>query len=1306
MRTFPLPLLLAAAACSPGTIVTVQPNAIPTTAVEGEWYWRRTVEDAPYGTTATFVGAQDPLERVVFEIEEDLLVAYRSIPHIDGVGADRGAPVLVFPITDQFDIRRAYDHATGEESNVVEENREAPWYEREYVRVDFSMDLSGAGFTAAGQDLEIADWVTGDDRDADAPQLDDSDDDGVIDSLLVTQHALVSPATTFLPGWGDVPVCLFYGEAEYECDPSELSIVHSFVRTGQRGAYQGLAYDDAQFRTFGYFTSDRIEYDPSYGLLEQNRVRWANRHPLFERDLATDDTGTILCSVGRDEAPCTTFASDDDPVPVAIAYAERTVRPIVYHVGPGFPADLIPVMEEAARQWNEPLRDTVNGLREWECIDGGGKKKECDDLRDEKLDVFVFCPNNPSLPDDPDACNTDHTGVNGHPDGIPDPVRVGDLRYHLAHVIPYPQLASPFGYGPSAADPVGTRITLADGEDLVLGAGEIVSGNAFVYEHVLDRVSTQVADLVALLNGEITTDAFVAGEDVAAWVEAAQSGDVVALTGSTAGVPQDWTHALVEQRLDAISNGFAKLVAPQMGAIAKPTHPSGVTDFLEAAADAVEQSGAFGAGVAQTGAAWDEMLAGPYDDLAWSADTMAGWGLDPETTTDDALAARSPFDPISPDLAAERELGRVLAGQHAVDLDDGAFADSSLLGLARYYAELGYTRDEILQDVRENVFLEVMLHEIGHTLGLRHNFAGSADAFNYRKEYWDLRDDGDMGPRHLDPETDIEIDGRIRESQYSTVMDYPGSRNVAWAGLGHYDEAAVKFGYGQLVEVLTGLPTSPAIPGLPNEIGIAYIASYAQSNVLPSVLLWYNDGSMLELHYTDWPAIAGDLEARADVPLYHLAATLSETSTSFADGLAMVEAANGIDAGSPAVPYRFCSDEFAIGMICARFDEGADPYEAVSFLTERYWNDYVLTNFARQRYGFGDAGAYAQRLQDRTFEPLRTWQRYYALFHGLLDAESDPLVAEFFAADRGWGGWTAATDETLRFLTQVITRPEPGTHVEIVRPDGTRVLSPGTSEDDIPLVQGAYFESDWDYDSGYHWFENQSRIGTYFDRMLALVALTNTASYDFIGYDTAIDPRQYAIGFQDLYRDPLHTFIGRLMADEVGTFAPARAADGTLVYPDPLATDAVWPPAGAALVQPATYWLVRFDAALLGLSLMNHGYDRTFLDRARIYLEGSSSAVTPPAGQQTVSFVDPLGGGTFIAWSFPRLDENGVALLDPNGEIIELGAGACLLHKANHLTALCDGTVPAEDPAAACAEMERMTSDLHLVAEMYADIAG
>lgn len=1273
--------------CSPGTIVTVQPGAVDKAALDGEWYWRRTVSDVPYGTAATFTGAEDELDRIHWEVQEDLLVGYRSYAHIAADGAEDTAPLLVFPILDQFDIRRGYDPVTGEENNVVQENRDLPWYERQYLRVDWSQNRADEGFTFAGSDLQLLSWVANDDS-ADAPQFDDTNGDGVIDSLLLTQRALVEPDTEYIPGYGDVPVCLFFGQAEYECAATEIGIRHSFVKVGDRGAYDGLVYDDKYMETFGYFSTERLAWTEGYGLLEPARLRYANLHPLWEESFERDADGEILCRAHGEVAACETFSVADDPKPKTLKYAERVPRPVVYHAGPGFLADLAPIMSEVAEMWSAPLRDTVNELRYWECVDADGEVADCEARKDESLQMFVWCPNNPSLPSDPAACSTDYTGPEGRPDGTPDQVEIGDLRFHLAHVVSQPNLTSPYGYGPSAADPLGTTIQLTDGE-LPLGAGEIIEGNAFLYEPVLDRVSHQVADLVQLLNGEISPDAFVEGEDLTAWLATVTAGGKSA--PATYGVSSAWSRAQVAGRLAKMDNGFGDLLRPYLAGVGPLTDVTQHEAWLAAATGAIDQSGVFGAGAAEADANLLELYASPYDELAWTDETVGGYGFDPAQVGVEGLGGLSPFDALDPLLAAEREQARISAGLHAVDLDsEASFSDSTLLGLARDYAARGLTYEEIVQDVREQSFREVMLHEIGHTLGLRHNFSGSFDAFNFRPEYWALRDDGNMGPRHVDPETDAEVNGRIREFQYSTVMDYPGSRNVGWIGLGHYDHAAIKFGYGELVEVLTAVPRAPAIEGLPNDQGIAYVSSYASSNVFPSVLLNYTSGEFLSLHYTQFPAIAGDLEARADVPIDHLEGTLSETG-SFADGLEVADTAGDVTVGMPAVPYRFCGDEFAVGMTCDRFDEGADPYEVISFYRERYFNDYILTNFARERYGFGDPDAYVSRLDDRIFDPIRTWQRYYALFHAIFDVDGDPFAAALFADDNGWGGWTAGTDESLRMLVQVITRPEAGPHAPITRPDGVEVLAPGfATDEDIPIVTGAYFESLWDYDSGYYWFERQTRVGTYWDKMLALQSLANTSSYDYLGYDTASDPRQYAIGYQDLYRDPLAILLGRVMSDDVAHLAPARLASGEIVYPDPLDPSASWPPPGSTLVQPANYWLVRFDADLFGLALLDHGYDRTFLNRARIYLEGTGDAPTPAPGQAVVTYSDASTGKTYSAWSFP----------DASGD--ELGASARMLQRANALEARCaDGALDPADARAACAELARYTADLDLHLEMY-----
>jgi len=1289
-------ILFSLAACSPRTVDVVQPGALDKDALDGEWYWRRTVTDVPYGTAATFAGASDALERIRWRIEEDLLLGYRSYPNIEDAsdsGLEEegffGAPLLVFRVEKHFDIRRSYSRTTGEEGNVIEENTELAWSDREYMRVDWNTNLAPVGFSAAGLQSTVLSYSTGDDDHGSAPTFDDSDGDGVIDHLMLEQQVLLQPDSTPIPGYGEVPICLFFGRAQHECGSSEVSVRSSFMRVGDRAPVQGVAYDDQDMETFGFFLTDRLAYDRAYGLVNTNQQRFLNRHPLWTQTYVADDRGELLCDSDEGVNRCSALPAEVAPVPVEIPLAERTLKPIVYHAGPDFPADLLPVMEQIAIDWNAPLADAVNGMRSWDCSAAGGSNRDCNALVDPDLQAFVFCPNNPSLPNDPALCSTDHTGLLGRPDGIGDPVEVGDLRYSLVHVFDNAQLSSPFGYGPSAADPVGTRVPLSEGT-LGLGAGEIVSGTAFVYGHVLDRVSHQVADMVGLLNGTIDPDAFVQGENVVAWVEAVRDGTVDQIVGRTHGAPARWDEPTLAARLSQLDSGFASSIAPALTGVARPTDPAAFQAYMSQIDQAIQQTGTFGAGQAGALAAFDGLLQSPFTDLLVNDESIGALGFDPGVTSAADLGGTSPLDLVDPRRMDELEAGWVLAGEQAVDLDEGAFTDSTLIGLALQYAEQGLTHEQIVADVRAKTFRDVMLHEIGHTLGLRHNFAGSFDAFNFRPEYWALRDDGNMGPRHVDPVTDAERLGGIDAVAYSSIMDYSGARNVGWSGLGHYDEAAIKYAYGDLVEVLTAVPEAPAVDGLPNDIALSYLSAYNTSTSIPQVLLWYNDGSMVQLHYTQYPAIAGDLQARTDVPRSRLAPLLVDSAQgAFSDGLAVVDAGRGVVAGSVAAPYRFCSDGDAIGLTCARFDHGADPYEAQAFLRERYWNDYVFSNFARDRYGYGDAASYVGRMQGRVFSPLRTWERYYTLFHGVFGAQSDPLVADFFAADRGFGGWTAATDEGFRFLAQVIARPEPGPHGLMVRADGTALYAPGVGaadlQRDVPLVAGAYYESEWDFDAGYHWFERQSRIGTYWDRMLALLALTNHTSRGFLGYDTAIDPRGFAIGYQDLYGDELAVLLGRLMADEVGQLGPALTASGEVLYPDPIAMDASWPPPNADLVQPAAYWLVQFNAGLFGKALLSAGYDRSFINRSRIYVEGTGDAPLPLPDQELVSYTDPVSGKTWTAWSFQSDD----------AVPVELGSSARIVRKALWVAERC------ETEPLACEELNRISTNLDLQLQLF-----
>jgi hypothetical protein len=84
------------------------------------------------------------------------------------------------------------------------------------------------------------------------------------------------------------------------------------------------------------------------------------------------------------------------------------------------------------------------------------------------------------------------------------------------------------------------------------------------------------------------------------------------------------------------------------------------------------------------------------------------------------------------------------------------------------------------------VYSSTLVHEIGHNLGLRHNFAGSYDKANWYTDQEAL----DHGFDYI-PES-------------SSMMDYVSSNFGELNVLGKYDVAALRFGYAREVETVNG----------------------------------------------------------------------------------------------------------------------------------------------------------------------------------------------------------------------------------------------------------------------------------------------------------------------------------------------------------------------------------------------------------------------------------------------------------------------------------------------------------------------
>ena len=224
-------------------------------ADDPEFWTQGTLIDVGYGAaqdglfTSTYA---QPVSRLRWQITEDLLIgrlAYERVEGSDGKGAGRatedGVIVVAYPIESQFDIVRAYNPTTGEQLNIWEENTtDRPWYEREYIRVDWSKNLNVDSYdfdtlsllgVYGGITYQPLSYDVTDPDDPNAPVFDL--ENGYFD---VTNKAFAQPNVIDLShlGWGidSFPACFLdadFSGGSYpagSCNPVELTIRQSFRR--------------------------------------------------------------------------------------------------------------------------------------------------------------------------------------------------------------------------------------------------------------------------------------------------------------------------------------------------------------------------------------------------------------------------------------------------------------------------------------------------------------------------------------------------------------------------------------------------------------------------------------------------------------------------------------------------------------------------------------------------------------------------------------------------------------------------------------------------------------------------------------------------------------------------------------------------------------------------------------------------------------------------------------------------------------------------------------------------------------------
>lgn len=1177
-------LALASCAKSRDPINRVQPNYVDKKALDGVWYYQRTVVDMPASNGYTFIGATDQrsVSRVSWDVQQDYLYARRYMELVKGAdgkeptesaqGKYMGEVVAAFRIQKHFDVARPYNDTTGEELNVLVENDfDRPWHDRRYMRVDwsrnlvnnYSLDFERTTVESVPYFVQEFDPVTGR-RNPDAPFFELAE--GYFD---VTTKLFAAGGTVDFPGRGKVPLCML--DELVECGSAEYTIRHSFKRIPAENTYQPRFYKGEDTELFGFFWTDRLNYDSQNGIMEQARERYLNRFNLWKNE------GGV-----------------------------RVPKPVVYHVNSDWPKDDTVLMDAAratADRWNEVLVDVVKAT--------GAAPPER---------MLILCEHNPVQEGDPEAC-----GEAG------DEPRVGDLRYSFFAYIPKYMTYGLLGFGPANVDPE---------------TGEILSSSVYVYHHN-NIAAFRTQEMIELLNGTMGPTDYLDNVDLTSWKKKALAN---AETPTTFPVDANGPFIKSLARGPSSTMWDANRQPPSV-ADELAQHANGAASWIKPHfRELYEARTALRADTDTSRGKLRGLVGTDVEDMLLNDEVYTGTGIDPRMPlTEDAKGqtsvARGGFGKFYEERARIRN-----AFAHERNLYLPEMADDALLGLARELAEQKLSREQVYDIVRGAIYRSVLAHELGHNLGLMHNFSGSDDALNYFDEYWRLRAaDGTVGPRMVDPITTAEVQGKIYSHAYSSIMDYAARYTVDERGPGKYDRAALLFGYADKVEVFVDGA------GVPHQ----------------DFRDWYEtDGDVLRftttgpkaVHYTSYYNRMGEKLFRRSnrvlVDVKELTPDFSADKT-----------------GRSRVPYLYCSHNRSDLLDhCLARDFGADSAERMKNLMDEVDTWYVTRNFPRGIIGNTTAN-FVSRYYGNVYGRLKHWSDSFVLYKELLPRfyNADQLTAFYTDPVEGWATKVWGVQNGFNKLAQTVLMPDIGGYKPVTEPDGASLLRRASTLDapvQLGIDNARYYATNWDSGNrncGYAWWECLHHVGFYLDKIMAIEALTDTST-NFVARTTPDDLREWRLGYYNLFPEQIGR-INRAILGQDWTRVGPYMEGGEMRFPN---YAGAMDQAHASALDPFATFSVQVYWQVLGLSRFPSTFDQSFTDESRLFILGTGTAPLVD-GDWRVAYRDPFTGLSFGALKI----RNGT------------GAGEAIINRANMLLArspYCDPAGLTETGADNCVE--------------------
>ena len=341
----------------------------------------------------------------------------------------------------------------------------------------------------------------------------------------------------------------------------------------------------------------------------------------------------------------------------------------------------------------------------------------------------------------------------------------GDIRFSRINLLDEPQASGLLGYGPSIANPL---------------TGEIVQAHINMYSGVLTQTIRGTYELMVDLGVS----------------EKKQATEILATTEEENSLSKRISHYNKVNQVDLISLAATKAVKTKISLADNQKINTILDKRLETMTDS------------------------RLDFLSKNANKNA---LNAEEDKNSLIRANRKMcddDLINFAKIAKKELPNIRNIPGVVSSEGKLIAWDLLTDEAR----LG-----ILNLILPKVYIQTLVHEIGHTLGLRHNFMGSYDKANFFSE----AESSSLG-LHATP-------------AYSSIMDYAHSELNSLGILGKYDVAALRYMYAKKVETKDGqmIDVNTSIKELDKSILKKYLYCTDENAGLSSTCNRFDEGSTL-----------------------------------------------------------------------------------------------------------------------------------------------------------------------------------------------------------------------------------------------------------------------------------------------------------------------------------------------------------------------------------------------------------------------------------------------------------------------------